>query len=161
MPPDARAADDLQPWHLAAAAAAWLLPGLGHYLLGERRRGSILACTIGVLWLAGLLIGGPTVLDLKNAGANIVQYGQVGMAPSFMGYYVHSRLRVAAADHPEDGGYEPSFAAVQEQGVLFTAIAGMLNVLAVFDVLYRDPRRTLQRQVLDGQAGAPHEGAWS
>ena len=44
--------------HLAAGFCAWLVPGLGHWVLGQRSRAVILAVGIGSLWLGGVLLGG-------------------------------------------------------------------------------------------------------
>lgn len=131
-------------WHLGAAACAWLVPGLGHYLMGQRTRGIVLAVSIGLLWLMGLGIGGISVLDPTRFAQNIVGFGQLGMGPSCVGYFVNDQLRdrvlavpkeAPLSDHP----FEPSFGHENELGVLFTALAGMLNLLAVIDVAYRDP----------------------
>lgn len=128
-------------WHPAAAVAAWALPGLGHYLLGQRRRGVILAVTIGSLWLLGLLIGGVGTFDRSEHPAWFV--GQMLVAPSgIVGFYYLDSLQAADPAGPtpdEDPAYEPSYGRTNEQGVLFTALAGMLNLLAIIDVAYRDP----------------------
>ena len=140
-----RADDETSPrWHVTAAVAAWLLPGLGHYLLGHRTRGIILAVAIGLLWLAGLFIGGIGVFDRSQMQNNIVQIGQIFVAPSLVAAYYQNEWEPAAGFDlvgPDDNPpYEPSFARTNEQGVLYTALAGMLNLLAAIDVLYRDPR---------------------
>ena len=55
-------------WHPGLAVAAWVVPGLGHYLMGERRRGLIIGAVIGGLWIAGLLVGGVGVIHLRRGG---------------------------------------------------------------------------------------------
>lgn len=153
MPSPAAAASR---WHLTAALAAWLVPGLGHYLLGQRRRGLILAVSIGLLWLGGLLIGGVGAIDRTAHPAWFL--GQMLVSPSVIVEYYHVRLRTAGRDEPmpgEDPAYRPSFARTNEQGVLYTALAGMLNLLAVIDVLYRDPRDP--RNPRHGTAAPPAE----
>lgn len=155
-------------WNFTAAVAAWLFPGLGHLLLGETRRAGILAATIGVLWIAGFLIGGIGIFDWIEHPAWSV--GQSLMAPSVVAGVVEARLRRAAdapwhqgprptmepvylpdpgqytlptqPPHPRlNPSYEPSYGRVDEQGVLYTALAGLLNLLAVMDVLYREAGR--------------------
>ena len=127
-------------WHVAAAFAAWLLPGSGHYLVGQKQRGMILATAIGLLWLAGLLVGGITVFDRKDHPYWFA--GQMLMAPSVVADGAHQWLRgksLPEGPHPDKNPlFEPSFGRTQEQGVLFTTLAGLLNLLAVIDVLYRD-----------------------
>ncbi len=138
--------DIVTRWHVAAAIAAWLLPGLGHYLLGQRRRGLILGLSIGGLWFAGLLIGGLAVIDFEEHPAWFL--GQALTAPSLIVEQVHEMLLASSpagpqpplhADDPTPA-FEPSFGRTQEQGILYTALAGLLNLLCIIDVLYRDPR---------------------
>ncbi len=139
------ASDPRSRWRPAAALAAWVFPGLGHFLLGERRRGAILAATIGILWVAGFIIGGISVFDHRDRAEYIVAVGQVFMAPSIVVDAVLQReIKPRYPDPPkpdQPNGYEPSLGRVSEQGILYTALAGYLNLLAIIDVLYRDPRR--------------------
>ena len=123
-------------WSVPAAVATWLVPGLGHFLLGRRRHALILGVTIMALWFAGLLLGGISVFDRSLIGTNFVQFGQFGMAPSLLLQTVFNLL-----GHSPPTAYEPSFGRMQEHGILYTALAGMLNVLAILDVIYRsDPK---------------------
>jgi hypothetical protein len=147
-------------WNPTAAVAAWLLPGLGHWLLGERRRASILASTIGILWLTGALLGGISVFDIRNHFWWFL--AQACAAPSIPANFVHQTLRGGgdpplpmpyAATPPR---YEPAFGKIEEQGVLYTALAGLLNLLAVLDVAVRDPSR--RRADAEPQPNAPAGG---
>jgi len=124
-------------WHIPAAIGGWLVPGLGHWVLGERRRGAILAASIGLLWLGGLTIGGVSVCDRQGHTAWFL--GQMLIAPSWV---VDWYQQTNKPDGPgPDSAYEPSFARVNEQGILYTALAGLLNLLAILDVIYREPTR--------------------
>lgn len=128
-------------WHPGAAVAAWILPGLGHFILGQRQRGAILCVTIGVLWLSGMIIGGISVFDHREHPAWFV--GQMLMSPSVImdQTIIHKLKPLPGPTVPESyPAYEPSFGRVNEQGVLYTAVAGLLNLLAILDVLYQDPR---------------------
>ena len=129
-------------WHVGQAIAAWILPGLGHFLLGERRRALILMISIGLLWSSGLLIGGAGVCDRQ-----VRPYwyaGQVLVAPTLVVDYFQQRSRGQSGSSsarratPRHG---TSYGHMNEQGVLYTALAGLLNLLAVIDVIYRDPNR--------------------
>lgn len=131
--------------NLAAAALGWVLPGLGHILIGHVGRGVILAVTIGSLWMGGLLIGGITVIDRQHHPAWFI--GQMFLAPSLVVNRYHQHLRDRY--HRDVGtradvspGYEPAFGKPEEQGTLYTSLAGLLNLLVVIDVLYRDPMTT-------------------
>ena len=163
-------------WNPHAAIAGWLVPGLGHLILGQKRRGIVLCVSILLLWLAGILIGGISVIDRHDRGeppdnAPSLRsqswwfYGQAMIAPSLLVDYIRSSMTNSHAiktGHPDDPNprslllpqrgsdiesappYEPSFGRVAEQGTLYTALAGMLNLLAMIDVLYCDPRARRQ-----------------
>lgn len=124
-----------------AALAAWLVPGLGHVLIGERRRGLILMSTILALWLAGTLIGGISVFD--RVQHQFWYLGQMLIAPSIVLEITHNHvLREGPGIDPDprtDPIFVPSYGRVNEQGVLYTALAGLLNLLAIIDVVYREP----------------------
>lgn len=128
-------------WHFAGALAAWLVPGLGHWLLGQRRRGVILLVSIGLLWTSGFLVGGVGVFDRKNHPVWFL--GQMLIAPSIVierwDNYLQGPNAGPARPDAAVIPYTPSYGHVHEQGVLYTALAGMLNLLAIMDVLYQDP----------------------
>ena len=145
MPDDRPPARDPATWNPSAAIAAWVLPGLGHALLGEGKRGVIIGVTILALWLSGLMIGGIGVIDRQRHQWWFL--GQMLVAPSLGVTYVRSTFMVEAPSPQEYRAagtsriaYQPSFGHPNEQGVLYTALAGLLNLLAIIDVLYRDPR---------------------
>ena len=141
-------------WHFASAIAAWLVPGLGHWLLGQHRRGLILFVSIGFLWTGGFFIGGISVFDRPNHP--IWFMGQMLTAPSIVVERLHQTLQGPNAMPPrpdaQDIAFTPSYGHVHEQGVLYTALAGMLNLLAIMDVLYQDPA-TRSRHEVDPDPG--------
>jgi len=136
-------------WYPGAAAGAWLIPGLGHVLLGERLRGLTIGLTIGLLWLTGLLVGGVCVIDRDEHPAWFV--GQVMTAPSLVADFVLRTYLKPGYRPPGEGpsSYEPSFGRVNEQGILYTALAGLLNLLAILDVVHRDARHRSARRRAD------------
>lgn len=143
-PPKPRAKPLKPQWNFAAAFLGWLLPGLGHFLLGQTQRGVILGTTIGTLWLSGVLVGGISILDRSEPMPWVL--GQMLIAPSWAGDAYRQRLvnehqaQHLTFDPRDDPPFEPAFARADEQGTLFTSLAGLLNLLAIIDVLYRDPR---------------------
>lgn len=159
-PPTSSAALSARPpantprWSFAAAFLGWLLPGLGHFALGQPRRAVVLAVSIGTLWLAGLLIGGISVIDRNDHPAWFL--GQMLIAPSFAANAYRAKL---VAGHkggfdPQDAPpFEPAFARAHEQGTLFTSLAGLLNLLAIIDVLYREPRDVAAARSVAGSIG--------
>lgn len=128
-------------WNIGPAIAAWLVPGLGHYLLGQKKRGLILCVSISLAWSLGLLIGGITAIDRRDH--TMWYFGQMLVAPTVVVDYVHQKIKARDPEGPlpfRNPAYVPSFSHVNEQGVLYVGVAGLLNLLAIIDVIYRDPR---------------------
>lgn len=128
-------------WHIPEALAAWALPGAGHFIVGERARGVILFLVINSLWLAGLLVGGVCVIDHQENTAWFAAQSLTG--PSIVADVYFQRLRATSppALPAQSPAYEPSFGRVNELGILFVGLAGLLNTLAIIDMLYHDPNR--------------------
>ncbi len=163
------AADPLNPprWNPLEAVFAFLLPGLGHVLLGEVKRGLIIGGFTLALFFGGLLLGGIAIVDRDAPNPPFVRVFQVFLAPTWAAEWVREHHLVAAprtqgsallfAEDPPLTArtYTPSFGRMEEQGVLYTAVAGLLNVMAIVDVLYR--RRATPRR----RRGAADVGAVS
>jgi len=148
-------------WNLPAAIAGWVLPGLGHLLIGDLLRGLILATSITLLWLSGLLIGGIGVVQARDAQGSFRPWflGQMLIAPSLAIEYTHDsyRAQYGGSDPlPTDDGslpaYTPSYGRPHEIGTLYTALAGLLNLLAIVDVIYRQPRSATIDATARGEA---------
>lgn len=149
-----------------AAIAGWLLPGLGHVIVGQRLRGLIIGVSILLLWTGGLYIGGITVITRysppqqhdphSGKQPSYWYYGQVLIAPSLPVQYLHTQYRQAEMKYRADEGLPalqtnadmpgiesanliPSLGRSYELGQLFTALAGLLNLLAIIDIVYCDP----------------------
>lgn len=123
-----------------AAAAAWVLPGFGHVLIGERQRGIIVGVTILLLFFAGVLVGGIDVIDRRND--TLWYAGQVLIGPLAIGIdQLHSALDADGPPHPPSPGYDPpyevSVGRVNELGTLYCTLAGVLNLLVILDVIGR------------------------
>jgi hypothetical protein len=115
----------------AIAAAAWLVPGFGHLLLGRWVRALLLAavvfaCFFGGLWMGGHLFivtgneqGSSALLQIPPMIANLGS-GLLYILCWFMG--------VGFADDPAHAAL-----ATFEYGNTFLLIAGLLNYLAMLD----------------------------
>lgn len=151
-------------WNLPAAVVAWLVPGLGHILAGHPARGVILMLAIGGMWGAGLLIGGISVIEARNVDRTLRPWylGQALIAPSIAIEYTHDRFRAPIQGRdpsPTDDAipFAPAYGRAAEIGTLYTALAGLLNLLAIIDIAYREPRST--EHALPLGAGHPTEAA--
>jgi hypothetical protein len=129
-----------------AALLAWLLPGAGHLYQGRTAKGLIfLVCILGT-FLYGLYLGqGRTVFVygpwrpemfrwpyLCQVGAGLpalpaVLQAKLPDTPLFGGWYMPPR------DEFENNRLHKELHRYFELGTVFTMIAGLLNVLAIYD----------------------------
>ena len=116
---------------------AWLVPGGGYWLLGERVRAVLVGvCVLGVFAL-GVLVGGIRVVDAPS------EFGVQALLqkPWFMGQVLAGPVSVAAAvTANRTDPLRVSHGRSWEIGTLYTAVAGMLNLLAVIDSAHRAGR---------------------
>ncbi len=126
------------PFRLAATGIlAWLVPGLGHFLVGERRRGWIILLAIGLTFWGGIVIGG--VRSTVDPGRLWFVAQVPGGAHSIVAYYLGQR---SLRERRDDGRPVATQAITSrwqgaEIGTVYTAVAGLLNVLAILDALGR------------------------
>jgi hypothetical protein len=112
---------------MAVGLAAWVVPGAGHIIIGERARGFIIFAAITALFVGGLYIGSIGVIDPAN------------QKPWYVGQMLTSPLvALIAKMNPSVGGVTPypSYGKPFEIGQIYTTIAGMLNVLCVVNAMY-------------------------
>ena len=141
--------------------AGWVVPGLGYVLIGERARGIIVGTTVVLTFVLGLLLGGVRVVDVPGYTARgerkqlntptgptwaltsrplaemlgkpwyIAQTlaGPMNMIATYGSIYVAHELQEPA-----------STARIYDIGTLYTAVAGMLNLLAIIDAVHRSSK---------------------
>ena len=157
-----------------ALILAWVVPGLGHFLLGQKARGLAFAITIHGLFALGMLIAGVKAINPPEQAiwtytqflsgwpmlvANRLEkqlYERPYVSPDprerspmELEYY---RDRPAVEDNsPENSRRREEYAKafikehplfsnhpkIQDIGAVYCGIAGMLNLLVMFDVLLR------------------------
>jgi len=122
--------------------AAWIFPGAGHFAHGQHARGAVIMIAVLSIWLWGWLIGGLTAFDRRE---HPVWFGcQAMTAPSFgvsllldMKQPLDSKGNREYSSKPPppspDVPFEPSYGRANELGILFTALAGLMNLLAICD----------------------------
>jgi hypothetical protein len=145
------------------ALVGWLVPGGGYVMIGQRARGVVVGITILLIFAAGLLIGGIRVIDSSfiesvqqqqerergEADARRITknyqppnpIARVLQKPWFIGQALTGPVAIAsnviATRWGGEAGAPFSHARVYEIGVLYTAVAGMLNLMAIIDAAYR------------------------
>lgn len=118
--------------------AAWVIPGAGHWLIRERKRAVIIFVTITALFISGLYIGSIGIVD--RVGARIHYIGQMLYSPvtGVIGQIVQN----SKAKTTDDAGnlidkkaYE-SYGRPCDTGQIYTAVAGLLNLLCILSAVY-------------------------
>ncbi len=138
------------------ALAGWLLPGGGYLLLGQRTRGLVIGITIVLVFMGGLLIGGVRLLEVPMYDENgqAIENGEwvreIRAKPWSIAQILAGPVSIAGgvwsieASIPDPAGHRASGAKAHvrllEIGTLYTAVAGMLNLLAIIDATSRATR---------------------
>lgn len=148
-----------------ALIAGVVFPGLGHWVLGERRRAIGIAAGVMGLFVSGVLIGGIDAVDRKENPVWFAGQSLVGPVAWGTDWYHQSRLKVKdptakepRSPRPNEGrhpdgsprelkaGEKPplskSLGKMNEMGTLFAAIAGMVNLIAIIDAGWHRRRRS-------------------
>lgn len=143
------------PW---AAFLAWLLPGLGHWYQGRKAKAALFFICIMGLFLYGLYLGGSSNLGWGRvvyfAGRDRLPYiCQIGIGAPALPALFQAAL-VSGGKTPWCGGFmappavpgddkhpdlhrlNKELHAYWELGTVYTMVAGLLNILAVFDAAY-------------------------
>src|SRR5215212_2185943 len=118
------------------ALATWVVPGSGYWLIGQRARALTVGIRIVCLFVLGLLIGGVKVVETPP-GLLSSPVNAVSQKPWFVGQILAGPITLATAAIGSGQEYYASHARMNEIGTLYTAVAGMLNLLAVIDAAYR------------------------
>ena len=123
---------------MAAGLLAWLVPGLGHFYLGEHWRGVIFLAVITSTFWGGVAIGGvKSTVDARSHPAWFVaELCTAGNAAA--GLLLRSRLPEAGRDR-----VSPYVAAwpADDIGIVYCGVAGLLNMLVILDALGRGASR--------------------
>ncbi len=143
----------------------WLIPGAGHIAIGETARGILFAIVIHGLFAMGLFVGG--VRSINPPDQAIWSYTQFMAGwPMILSSYVEKQYapeiqnveREARGIPVQDVARRREFLKehsllayspeLKDVGAVYCGIAGMLNLLVMFDVLVR---------ISGGRGGATEE----
>jgi hypothetical protein len=125
------------------ALAEWLVPGAGYWLIGQRTRAIVVGVTIFAIFTVGILISGIRVVEAPDfAGSgNVAQ--RILNRPWFIGQIFMGPTTIASAWASDQLAHSARYRRIEakarlaEIGTLYTAVAGMLNLLAMIDSGYR------------------------
>jgi hypothetical protein len=117
------AAERAQPVSpVLAAALAWLIPGVGHLVLGKRQKGVIFLLAIPAMFVLGLALDGrmfPFDFSQPLAGLAAIAARGVGLPALVAGWLGWGQGVVTAASY--------------EYGNTFVIVSGLLNMLVALD----------------------------
>lgn len=122
------------------ALLGWLIPGAGYWVLGDRRRALTVGITILALFFLGVLIGGVRVIEAPPSAGQFMQRpwfigqalaGPIGLVGAWISNLLSAGRYALVIPHSR----------VAEIGTLYTAVAGMLNLMAIIDAAHRAMRR--------------------
>jgi hypothetical protein len=107
-------------------ALAWIIPGGGHFLLKRPGRAALLAASVALMFLLGLMMRGALFQPQTGDLLTTVIYvgGFIGNLMSGIFYFL---ARWFGYDQPDVAGH------VHDYGTKFLVAAGLLNVLAMVD----------------------------
>lgn len=133
-----------------AAVLAWLVPGLGHLYAGFWTKGLVSLVLLLGLWVAGMWLSRGEAISLHpEEGHPYAFVAQVGVGlPTGLGV-LHSKGQLPGFEPRESARYQDEAWVArlpdQDTGLLFTMVAGLLNLLLVYDALQGVPGAIARR----------------
>ncbi len=118
-----------------AAVLAWILPGLGHWWIGERRRAIIFFVATAVTFWGGVAVAGVRSAITTNENGLWIA-AQVCMGPQALGALSWSKSLAAHERRDASVTYKSPWPS-SDIGVVYAGVAGLLNLLIILDVLAR------------------------
>lgn len=144
---------------LKAAFLAWLFPGLGHFYQGRIGKAILYSVCIMSLYLIGFAMGEGKIVYWRwvNPLANPEKFCLYYLGQFFVGlpslpaliqgtlkyYGMNEILWGFMAEPPQNviNGLHPRHSKLVEIASMYTAVAGLLNILAIYDA-YEGPAYT-------------------
>ncbi len=105
---------------------AWLIPGAGHWYIGDRKRAWIYFIVITLLFGTGIWVGG--ALSTVNLQTNTAWF----FAEIFAGSYTLLALLIGQLP-----GAVASYGKTLDLATIYAGVAGLLNLLVVLDAIDR------------------------
>ena len=121
------------------ALAGWLVPGSGYWLLGHRKRAIVIGVCVIILFALGILVAGIAVVEAPSVSGPGNVVGRILQKPWFLGQVMTGPMGLISAwiGQGVADDYPVAKSRLGEIGTLYTAVAGMLNLLAIIDASYR------------------------
>lgn len=117
-----------------AGSAAWVLPGGGYWVLGDKSRALVVCVTVALTFCLGLYIGSIGVIDSVHA------------KPWYAAQLMNGPAVILIAQHVARTNSYPVFGRPAEIGQIYTSIAGLLNLLCIVNAVYMAHHRQTQQE---------------
>lgn len=111
--------------------AGWLVPGAGHWFLGQRRKAVLFFALLSLTFVVGYFLGEFRNVSLDRHPWYFFAQTFLGL-PSFVAAFATSHL--TAVDHVIPG---------YDLGILYTCVASLLNALLFLDAYELAERKRL------------------
>jgi len=125
------------------ALAGWVVPGAGYWLIGQRTRAITVGVTILALFSLGVLVGGIRVVQAPDMTSQGNLLARVLTRPWFIGQVLVGPVGIGTAWGSDQLAHSATYKTIEakarlaEIGTLYTAVAGMLNLLTIIDAANR------------------------
>lgn len=137
----------------ATGFLAWLVPGLGHIYVGEKRRGLVLMAVIAVTFWTGVAVGGVQ----STVRPRLWLMGQSGAGAHTLATWGMGQWRAKAYPFDTTPSERAGFLA-EDVAVIYTGVAGMLNILIIIDALASTDPSYTRPGVRPPPSSTPQEG---
>ena len=117
------------------ALAAWAIPGAGHVIIKERKRGIVIFVTITLTFLAGLYVSSIAVIDRVGAKPWYMAQMMTSPAVGLVGYVTENTVTVDEQTGEKKRVYV-CYGRSLDVGQIYTSVAGMLNLLCIISAVY-------------------------
>ncbi len=117
---------------IVVGLAAWAVPGGGHFIIKERKRGIIIFVTVTLTFLAGLYVGSIAVVDRVGAKP---WYDALIMSSPVVGL-IANKVVMSKTYVDETKPMFVSYGRSYDVGQIYTSVAGMLNLLCIISAVY-------------------------
>jgi hypothetical protein len=134
-----------QSLNFTSFVLGWLLPGLGHLSIGQKRRGLLIMFGILFLVFCGVLVGGIDAVDHKKDALWFI--AQVWCGPIVVGIDLLNQTFIAPLP-TEQRVTLVGLSHANEIGTLFIAMAGLMNFVVMLDLLQLSHEHDLERRTV-------------
>jgi len=120
----------------ALLAVAWLIPGVGHWILGKRRRAVVFALVVVLAFATGVMLDGEIGTPARRSPFSwLATFACLGNGILYVGrlVWLNGLAGLGGFPYQLEGGGDP-IAAGFAYGNTFLYTAGLMNLLAVLDV---------------------------